>query len=261
MTSIRRRDSPVLMGPGEFIDPRDAPRVVAWKRVLDIAAEEWPEFLPSLLEHPEDDAAASWITSWHLPADGYEGSLIADFAEETRRYHRVIRASEGIDPEPGFVIGPGYLRPRLGYEGLWKLNGRDYPVSVDPHGVALEPLLRDTETLSLLRWNPFHETRAEATERLRAYLDIALDEVERHTAEGVPPDGALDGPLRTPKVARRHIVWFIRWKFFNRESIYKIAETAVVSESAVRHALDRVADVLEWGHRMGKLDGHFYFIP
>jgi hypothetical protein len=243
--SIRKRtqsrDTAVPMGPGEFVDPRDAPRVIAWKRILDVASEEIPEFLPSLL----NGDTATWVARWHLPAEGYEGSLVVAFAEETRRHHR-IRVSEGFEPEPGFSIESAHLRPRIGYDGVWKLNGRDYPVSMDAHGFELEPLLRDTEGLSLLWWNPFHETRADATERLRGYLDTVLEQVET----AVSHDQTRTGHARTPKRPRRHIAWFVRWKF-KKEKLYAIAKQDRGEPNAVRDAVDKVADVLQWGYRNG----------
>lgn len=243
----RTRDIAVRMGPGEYLDPHDLSGIIPWKRVLDIAAEEIPELLPSLLGVVDGGSTEAhvhtWLERWHLSADGYVGSIGARLAKDTLN-HRERCKLEGTDPETAFYVHPLALRPLDGYETTWTLGDIVHKVKIDAYAQQVDTLITDDDTNSLLTWNPYHETRQEVTERLRRYLDMALDEMER-------PYGEMDTHKRTPELPRRHIVWFVRWKLCS-ESIYGIAKADGVTENAVRKAIDGVADILEWGHRSEK---------
>jgi hypothetical protein len=256
----QKRDVPVRMGPGEFVDPADPYNLVAWKRVLDVAAEEIPEFLPSLLhDHPDDpleQRIPAWLERWHLPDDDYERSLVARLAYDTITHH--VRSLE-IDttPDDVFYADPLLRTPSKSSTAKWIPGDAILGVPVhdlgarDVSGDDLERRLRDEDGVTLLGWNPFRETRREAEERLRGYLDIVLDTVERDVERMIHRGSAHDGRIRTPQLPRRHIAWFVRWKF-DGETIYGIAKRARVSENAVRHALDNAADALQWGYRNGE---------
>lgn len=245
----RTRDVAVRMGPGEFIDPHDLPRIIPWKRVLDIATEELPDFLPSLVKVPDGKGAEEhvlqWLEDWHLPADGTAARIARDTLA-----HRALCNEQGIPHEQGLYTHPLDHRPPHLSKSTWMLGDVEHIAVNDAYGTDVGRMLQDTEGTSILYWNPFHETRADATERLRGYLDMALDQIERAHERFGYPDGRLYGRMRTPELPRRHIAWFVRWKF-NDESIYGIAKAGRVSENAVRKAIDNVADVLGWGYRNG----------
>lgn len=257
--SIRKRkqtrDVAVRMGPGEFVDPHDLPHIIPWKRILDVAAEELSNFIPSLLGATDalrvEEHLAEWLKDWNLPVDGYEGSIVSKICHDTMLYN--LRALRN-DPNhrPAMYAHPIYLRPNDGYEAAWTLNGTVHRVFSSAMAAEVDKVLTDDDGSSVLGWNPYHETRQEVSERLHRYLDMALDEIERRYLypASLSPDGLLYGQTRTPELPRRHLVWFVRWKF-RREKIYGIAKSDRVTENAVRKAVDGVASVLGWGYRNG----------
>lgn len=255
----RKRVVAVPIGPGEFIHPFDLPNLLPWKHVLDIAVAELPDFLPSLLDVPDDvqtldalDAhVARWLARWRL-----SGAKVAAKLARNTLIYRAHCADKGIDPQPGlhaylrYQNPPGAPAPAVDHETTWTVGGETRPMFRSAYAAEVDKLLLAADGRSVLAWNPYRETLPDATARLHQYLDLALSEVARQYNDRVASDGTAYGRMRTPKLPRRHLVWFVRWKCTG-ESLYGIAKRDHVNVKAVRKAVDSVADLLEWGHRNG----------
>lgn len=249
-----KRDVAAPIGPGEFVPAHYLPGDLPWKRVLEIAAAEMPDFLPSLLHVPDGEPRgahlARWLARWHLPGPG---SIPAHITGATLQYHAVC-AKEGIDPEPGpcpHLVYRDRWDRRKRRETPWTVAGETRTVFWNLFGADLSKVLRADDGHSVLTWNPYYETRADAAARLHHYVDLALAEIAHQFNHSVGSDGAVYCHQRTPELPQRHIVWFVRWKF-KGESLYGLAQRAHVTEQAVRKAVDSVAAVLDWGHRNGE---------
>lgn len=269
--SDQKRDVAVPIAPGEFIHLFDLPNLLPWKRVLGIAAEELPDFLPSLLAVPDDvrtldalDAhVARWLARWRLA----DANVPKKLARNTLIY-RAQCAEKGIAPRQGlhmylrYQTPPGAPPPAVDHETTWTVGGETRPIFRRAYAAEVDKRLLAADGRSVLSWNPYQETRADAAARLRQYLDLALAEIAHQCSDLVASDGTAHGRMRIPKLVRRHIVWFVRWKFAG-ESLYRIYTAAPkrpdgrpeFSDTAVRKAVDRVADVLDWGRRRSDEEG------